>query len=134
MTIPRPRRVPPGWVLAAGCLAAAACIALSTRYQKDQQADSLIPVLCSLYGWTPFYWEQDRLGMLVPLLARPFTHPLTNLLVQSGVTIALGLAALAAVPWYLLRGRTAAPAGAAGAALFLAACPPSDRFQALNGT
>ena len=48
-------------------------------------ADSLVPVMLSLHRWTPFYWEQDRFGMLVPLLARPFSHPLFNLLVQSGL-------------------------------------------------
>src|SRR5258707_11507214 len=45
-------------------------------------ADSLLTVLISTQRWTPFFWGQDRFGMLVPLLAMPIHHPLANLLVQ----------------------------------------------------
>ena len=41
------------------------------RFHASHHGDTLIPVLCSLYHWTPFYWEQDRLGSLLPLLALP---------------------------------------------------------------
>lgn len=44
-------------------------------------ADSVIPVLTSLYHWEPFFWGTDRNGQLLPLLALPFAHPFTNLLV-----------------------------------------------------
>src|SRR3954447_4186304 len=47
-----------------------------------QHADSLLTVLVSTQRWTPFFWGQDRFGMLVPLLAMPFRHPLVNMLVQ----------------------------------------------------
>jgi hypothetical protein len=120
-------------VFAAGCLAAAACVALTARFHRDHQSDTLIPALCSLYGWTPFYWEQDRLGMVVPLLARPVTHPLANLLVQNGVTIFLGLAALGVLARFLYRDDTAAGVGAAAAAVFLLAFHPFYRFHVLNG-
>lgn len=53
-------------------------------------SDSLIPILMSLDRWTPFYWEQNRFGMIVPLLALPVRDPFANLLVQ----VALRLFAL----------------------------------------
>ena len=56
------------------------------------QADSLLPSLVSTLHWTFYYWEQNRYGMLTALLARPFTEPFTNLLVQNGMTIWAGLA------------------------------------------
>ncbi|HJX30164.1 MAG TPA: hypothetical protein VJ885_19845 [Thermoanaerobaculia bacterium] len=54
---------------------------------RYHNSDSLIPVLMSLDRWTPFYWEQNRFGMLVPLLALPFQEPFQNLLVQVGLRL-----------------------------------------------
>ena len=59
--------------------------------------------MVSLYRWTLFYWEQDRLGMLVPLLAIPFRNPLANLLVQSAVNAFCGLAAFFLCARYVMR-------------------------------
>jgi hypothetical protein len=70
---------------------------------RFHNSDSLIPVLMSLDRWTPFYWEQNRFGMLVPLLALPFRDPFTNLLVQ----VALRLFAL--VLSFFLLARAAVP-------------------------
>lgn len=114
------------------CTITAVCVDLSPYHEK-LHADAVIPVMVSLYQWKPFYWEQDRLGMLVPLLATPFTHPLTNLLVQNGITIFGGLATLGLVTWYLFRDRTWAGTGATGVALFLAAFPEADRYEIFNG-
>jgi hypothetical protein len=50
-------------------------------------SDSLIPILMSLDRWTPFYWEQNRFGMIVPLLALPVRDPFVNLLVQVAVRL-----------------------------------------------
>lgn len=55
--------------------------------QSEQNGDSIVPVLVSLQHWTAFYWEQDRFGMLVPLLARPIHNPLHNLIFQSILSI-----------------------------------------------
>ncbi|MBI3182355.1 MAG: hypothetical protein HYZ28_09450 [Myxococcales bacterium] len=71
------------WALAA-CAAAALCLDLSA-FHRHHNADSLVPVLVSLIRWTPFYWDQDRFGMLAPLLALPFQGVLANLLVQYGL-------------------------------------------------
>jgi hypothetical protein len=58
-----------------------------------QHADSLLTVLISTQRWTPFFWGQDRFGMLVPLLAMPFRHPLVNMLAQGWMTTAGALLA-----------------------------------------
>jgi hypothetical protein len=58
-----------------------------------QHADSLLPVLVSLQRWTPFFWGQDRFGMLVPLLALPVRDPLANLLAQGWMMISAALLA-----------------------------------------
>lgn len=59
------------------------------RLHRYHSADSLIPVLVSLQRWTPFYWGQDRYGMLVPLLAAPIRNPLANLVGQAWAMSAL---------------------------------------------
>src|SRR4051812_27030057 len=74
------------------CAAAALWIDLGTLHRL-QHGDSLLPVLVSLQRWTPFFWEQDRYGMLIPLLARPVTNPLGNLLVQGFLNVSCGLSA-----------------------------------------
>jgi hypothetical protein len=68
------------WVALLVC-AIAAWIGLG-RLHAFQDSDSLLPVLVSVQRWTPFFWGQDRFGMLVPLLVMPIHHPLANLLVQ----------------------------------------------------
>ena len=63
------------------------------RMHNLQNADSLLLVLISLQHWTPFFWGQDRFGMLGPLLAIWARDPLTNLLVQGWITTTAGLLA-----------------------------------------
>jgi hypothetical protein len=46
------------------------------------RADSFIPVFAGLYHWTPFFWEQNRFGQLIPLLSLPIDSPFANLLFQ----------------------------------------------------
>lgn len=70
---------------------------------RFHDSDSLVPVLMSLQRWTPFYWEQNRYGMLVPLLAVPVRGPYHNLLLQVAlrlfaVVLSFFLVARAAVP------------------------------------
>ncbi len=55
-------------------------------------ADSLIPVFVSLERWTLFYWQQDRFGMLLPLLAMPVRDSFQNLILQNTMSVALLLA------------------------------------------
>ncbi|HEY2738982.1 MAG TPA: hypothetical protein VGK45_11305, partial [Thermoanaerobaculia bacterium] len=88
-------------------LAAVAVMALLLALWMDlsplhrfHDSDSLVPVLMSLQRWTPFYWEQNRFGSLVPLLAIPVHGPFHNLLVQ------VGLRLLAVVLSFFLLART----------------------------
>jgi hypothetical protein len=62
-----------------------------SRLQLSHHADSLVPVLTGLTAWTPFYWGQDRYGMLIPLLAIPVRDPEAHLLVQGFLTLTLSI-------------------------------------------
>lgn len=123
---------PTAWPLAVACAAAAGCVTFS-GFHAFQTADSLIPVMVSLYGWEPFYWGQDRLGMLLPALAAPARHPFHNLLAQTGLSVAGVLGGIAVLACYLHRGPGASVVAAGGVAYFLVAFPPFDRFNVLNG-
>ncbi len=106
-------------------LAGAAALVDLGRLHRLEQGDSLIPALVSLQRWTPFYWDQERFGMLVPLLALPIRDPLGNLLAQRALTAFAGLAAVVLLARHVLAGRDWPLAGAlaAGALLLLAPAP-----------
>ncbi|WP_242345938.1 hypothetical protein [Anaeromyxobacter terrae] len=111
-------------ILVAALASAAALLDLGS-FHRLEQGDSLIPVLVSLQRWTPFFWDQERFGMLVPLLALPVRDPLANLLLQRALTAFAGLAALLLLARHALAGRDWPLAGllAAGALLLLAPAP-----------
>ena len=107
----------------------AAWMGLGTLHDL-QHADSLLTVLISTQRWTPFFWGQDRFGMLVPLLAMPLHHPLANLLAQGWM---MTIAALLA-PFVMARfldGRAGAwvAIGAGANLLFLTIATPDVRFD-----
>lgn len=130
---PLESKPPPLWPLLVLCAAVAVGIDLGTLH-RCQYADSLLPALISLQRWTPFFWEQDRIGMLVPLLAVPFKHPLVNLLVQDAVNVFAGLAGLILLARYMLRDVTYAVVGLLSAAAFVALTPAYYRFEYLVNT
>jgi hypothetical protein len=66
-----------------------------------QSADSILTVLISLQRWTPFFWGQDRFGMLTPLLAAGIHHPLANMLFQGWLTCSAALLVPYLLSWYL---------------------------------
>jgi hypothetical protein len=72
-----------------------------SELQQWQNADAIVPVLTSLQHWTPFFWETNRYGMLVPLLARPLRNPLNNLVFQTTATIFSALASSFLLTTYL---------------------------------
>jgi hypothetical protein len=116
----RKARVPLMWLavaLVAGGIAL--CMGLGTLHDGNN-ADSLLMVLVSTQRWTPFYWGQDRYGMLVPLLATPVHDPLVNLLVQGWMRTLAGLLAPFVVARFLCgRGEAWLPAGALANLLLL---------------
>jgi hypothetical protein len=112
------------------CAGVATWIDFGTLH-RYHNGDALIPILVSLYRWTPFYWGQNRLGMLLPLLAMPFRNPLTNLMVQMGLSTFAALVSMCLLARYTLpRGlwQLAALLSAAG---FLALAPTWIRFEIL---
>jgi hypothetical protein len=109
---------------------AALCIDFGA-FHRLHNSDSLVPVMMSLYRWTPFYWEQDRFGMLVPLLAIPVKSPLANLLVQSAINLFCGLSAFFLCARYVVRGAWLLT-GALSASLFLLFSSVDARFLYLG--
>jgi hypothetical protein len=99
------------------------------RLHYLQDADSLLPVLVSTQHWTPFFWGQDRFGMLVPLIATPFHHPFVNLLVQGWLTIAAALAAPFLIARYLGADRYWIAAGALANACLLLMLSTKLQFE-----
>jgi hypothetical protein len=112
------------------CALAALWIDLGTLHRL-QHSDSLLPVLVSLQRWTPYFWEQDRYGMLLPLLARPLTNPFANLLFQGFLNVFFGLSAFFVLARYTVPGPTYPLVGALGAAAFLTLTPAPYRFDYL---
>ena len=110
------------------CAGAAAWIDLGSLHRLHH-SDSMIPVLVSLQAWTPFYWGQDRLGMLVPLLVWPVRSPFGNLLAQGFVNVFCVLAAFVLLARYVRRDASYPVLGAVGAAAFLVLAPPFYRFD-----
>jgi hypothetical protein len=94
-----------------------------TQFHILQTSDSVVFVLASLYEMRIFFWEQDRIGMLIPLLNSWCGSPYHNLLLQTGAMIFLGLS----MPLFLARvltpHRMAPLAITLGNALFLLLAP-----------
>jgi hypothetical protein len=95
-------RLPALWPSLLLYLGVAVVIDLGSMHRLHT-ADDLVFVLASLYAWTPFFWEQDRVGLLLPLAASPCGDPLVNLLVQNALSIFAGLAATLLLCRYLFR-------------------------------
>jgi hypothetical protein len=127
------RPAPPLWPFLVLCAGLAAWIDLGSLH-RSHYADSLLPVQISLQRWTPFFWEQDRIGMLLPLLARPVKHPLFNLLLQDGLAVFAGLASLFLLARYAVRDASYPLAGALAVAAFLGLTPAYYRFEFLVNT
>lgn len=68
--------------------------------------DSIVIVLNSLVKWTPFCWEQNQYGMLVPLLAAPIRSPLANLLVEAWLDTFAGVIAVFLLLRYVMGKRS----------------------------
>jgi len=127
--LPSPR-VETAFVLAS-CAVTAVLVDLG-NYHRLENGDSLLPVLISLHRWTPFMWEQDRFGMLIPLLALPFRDPVLNLLVQRGLFLFSGLCSFPLLARWAFGPRRWPLPGLAGAALCLALSPPFLYFGYLG--
>ena len=115
-----------------GALALAAALVDLGRFHRLEHGDSLVPVLVSLQRWTFFYWDQERYGMLVPLLALPVRDPLANLLLQRFLLVLAGLATVVLLARHALAGRDWRLAGALAAGLVLLSWPAPWAFEYLG--
>jgi hypothetical protein len=127
----------PSWarrrpVLLLATIAASAALVVLGDLHRLEHADAIVPVLVSLQRWTPFYWDQERYGMLVPLLALPVRDPLWNLLVQRALLVAAGLGAALLLARHVLAGRDWPLAGALSAGALLVLAPAPWRFEYLG--
>lgn len=127
---PAPGRGRSLFLLAA--LAAAAALLDLGALHRLEHGDSLVPVLVSLQRWTPFYWDQERYGMLAPLLALPVRDPLWNLLLQRFLLVVSGLGAVVLLARHVLPDRDWPLCGALAAALLPLLAPEGWRFEYLG--
>ena len=102
------------------------------RVHLLEHGDSIVPVLVSLQRYTPLYWDQERYGMLVPLLALPFRNPLWNLLVERGLLVLSGLAGVVLLARYAFLGRLGWLLGLVGASALLWLLPAPWLFEFLG--
>jgi hypothetical protein len=119
---PRSEPIPSLWPYLLCCAGAAAIVALGSIHCWHH-SDSLTPVLVSLQRWTPFCWELDHIGMLVPLLALPVRHPVLNLVFQDAIDLFAALGTMYLLPRYLVRNASYPLAGTLCAGAFLAFAP-----------
>lgn len=119
------------WPWVAVCAVTALLIDFG-HYHTLHHGDSILPVLISLQEWTPYSWEQNRLGSLFPLLALPFQHPLDNLFVQHFFAFLFSLIPFFLLPRYVLRDHSWPLVGVVGASLFLLLSPERFRFNAIG--
>jgi hypothetical protein len=63
--------------------------------QSWHNSDTVIPALISIEKYSPYYWSENRFGMLVPLLVSPVRDYAWNLLAQSQIIIMAGIGVLA---------------------------------------
>lgn len=66
---------------------------LLTLSPIQADGDTLMPTLVSIIHWTPFFWEQNRLGTLLPALTSWIHHPLYNFLTQTFLNSFLAMTA-----------------------------------------
>lgn len=131
---PRWNDVRTQWAAAAGVagLVATWLTAAVTFYQHD--ADTLVPKLASTMEWSFYYWHAGRNGQLLPLLAMPFSHPLTNLVTQQWLGTWAGVMAIYLLVAFVMRDREWFVPGTAALACFLAGATCFGHAMYLEGS
>lgn len=103
--------------------AIAAAVLATSKFFALHTADSIIYTLASLQHWSLFFWEQDRVGLLIPLLTSPVRNPFINLVIQTWLTCFLGLALPAVLVRLLLPKALGATAAMLANVWFILAAP-----------
>lgn len=109
-------------------IAVAIWMATSEELLQFHHADSILYSLASTQAWTPYYWGQDRLGLLYPLLAMGIDDPLWNLWAINSMTVAAGLASFLLAGWYFASRRVGALTGLAMSGLCVLVVPHFVNF------
>ena len=89
------------------------------RLIESVNADTLMSCLISFIHWTPFAWEQNRFGSLLPWLAQWLRNPLHNYVAQTWLNCFLGVAAFFLAATLVVPGRRGLLAGAVGFAAWI---------------
>jgi hypothetical protein len=126
------RDLPPLWPYLVLCGVAALWVDFGDFHQQNT-SDSLVPVLSSLYRWTPYYWECSRLGMLVPLLAVPCKSPFVNLMTQGWLVLFAAFVTFFLLARYVVRRPSWPAVGALAAATFVVLTLPCTTFVCTFG-
>lgn len=101
---------------------------------RGHNGDSMVAVLVGLVRWTPFFWQQNRYGMLWPFLLQWISHPLWNLLAHQACCIFFGLLAhLFLTGWIRLRGAWLT-SGLTSCGLLFFLAPAHYRFDLLSSS
>lgn len=95
------------------------CLIVFTGYHDDLNADSIIPYLVSLQKWTPFFWGQDRYGMIIPWLTSWLHDPLANMLLQNALHITTSFMSFFLLARYLFSPRSTALIGSCSIMIYL---------------
>jgi hypothetical protein len=112
----------------AACLLVAALWIDFSEIHRFHNSDTVLMALISLYRWTPLVWEQDRFGMLFPLLATPWKHPLDNLLAQGAMTTLASLSGFYLLGYYVAGRGRGMVIGAVGAISLILCLDLGQRF------
>lgn len=121
-----PRTILP--IFIAVVLLGAAWVVTTPGRQTFQNADTVIFALTSTQAWTPFYWDQDRLGMLLPLLAMPIASPFLNLLFQDWLSLCATFLCFWGVAFCFVNARLSMMAGLTSAFILAALFPVETLF------
>lgn len=81
----------------------------ASRLHACTNADALVPALVSLQALTPYFWRQDRYGMLWAYLWHPLRNPLHVLVAIFASNVAAGLVAQVLLSRFLWPGRRVWP-------------------------
>jgi hypothetical protein len=84
----------------------AVVLMVSSNLCNSLNADSILPAIISTQKVTPYYWGQNRLGNLLPLLASPIKNVQYNYLFQLFLRSFLGFLSIAFVVQVVARART----------------------------
>ncbi len=122
------------WLAAAGASGLVATWLAGSERFHQYDADSLVPRLTSTMEWSFYYWHTSRNGQLLPLLAMPFTHPLTNLVVQQWLGTFAGVMAIYLLVALAMRGRDWFVSGTVAVACFLVGAASFGHTLYLEGS